>query len=111
MAKESLSEQMQEILFQLNIPLTVNWIPNSGRTIHGEIKENILFIYDENMSEMWTTFTHEMIEFKLKKVTSVYRETVNALIEVIQKMVYNEKETFIEAIPSLIDAVQKAKSH
>lgn len=41
----------------------------------------------------------------------MYRETVNALIEVVQKVAYTEKESFIESIPAMIDAVQNAKSH
>ena len=110
MAIDSFYEQMQKILARLNIPLTVNWTPNSNKTIHGEIKQSILFIYDANENDAWDTFTHEMLEYKLKKVTNVYRETVNALIEVIQKVTYTEKESFIESIPILIDAVQNAKS-
>jgi hypothetical protein len=102
-------EQMQEILNRLNIPLKLKWAPNSHKPIHGEINQNILFIYDENEKDAWETFTHEMLEFKLKKVNDVYRETVNALIEVIQKITYVEKESFIESIPIMIDAIQKVK--
>jgi hypothetical protein len=101
---------MQEILSRFNIPLKLKWAPNSNKPIHGEINQNILFIYDMNETDAWETFTHELFEYKLKKVSTVYRETVNSLIEVIQKIAYTEKESFIESIPILIDAVQKAKS-
>jgi hypothetical protein len=110
-ASEVLSQQMQEILNRFNIPLKLKWTPNSNKPIHGEINQNILFIYDVNETDAWKTLTHEMFEYKLKKVSNVYRETVNSLIEVIQKIAYTEKESFIESIPILIDAVQKAKSH
>jgi len=109
-AIESFFEQMQQILVSLNVPLTVKWMPNPNKTIHGEIKQNILFIYDEKKNEAWDTFTHEMLEYKLKKVTNIYRKTVNALIEVIQEIAYTEKESFIESLPFLIVAVQNAKS-
>jgi hypothetical protein len=111
MASEVFIDQIQGILNSLNIPLKLKWTPNLDKPIHGEIKQNILFIYDEIESDAWETFIHEMFEYKLKKVSNVYRETVNALIEVIQQIAYTEKESFIESIPILVDTVKKAKSH
>ena len=106
-----LEMKMQKLVDSFNIPLRVVWSPDSEAKLHGEIVNSCIVIYDVDEEEVWDTFTHELIEYKLKKVTNVYRETVNALIEVIQKVAYNEKESFIETIPILTDAAQKAKSH
>jgi hypothetical protein len=105
-----LEVKMQKLVDSFNIPLRVVWNPDSRAKLHGEIVNSCIVIYDVDEEEAWDTFTHEMLEYKLKKVTSVYRETVNALIEVIQKVAYIEKESFIEAIPILTDAVRNAKS-
>jgi hypothetical protein len=102
--------RLQKLVDSFNIPLRVVWNPDKEAKCHGEIANGCIEIYDVDEAGVWDTITHEILEYKLKKVTNVYRETVNALIEVIQKVAYSEKESFIESIPFLIDAVQNAKS-
>jgi hypothetical protein len=105
-----LEVRMQKLLNSFNIPLRVVWSPDPTAKCDGEIANGCIVIYDVDEEEVWDTFIHELLEYMLKKVTNVYRETVNALIEVIQKVAYTEKESFIETIPTVIDAVQNAKS-
>jgi len=104
-----LEVKMQKLVESFNIPLRVVWSPDPEAECHGEIAKGCIMIFDIDEEEAWDTFTHELIEYKLKKVTNVYRETVNALIEVLQKVANNEKESFIESTPVLIKAVEKAK--
>ena len=101
--------RIQKLVDSFNIPLRVVWSPDPKASCHREIVNSCIIIYDVDEEEVWNTFVHEMLEYKLKNVITVYLETVNALIEVIQKVAYNEKEYFIESIPTLIDAVQNAK--
>lgn len=98
-----LSREMQEAVDRLGIPLTVVWTPNPNKPIHGEIKESLLCIYDKLESDALATFMHEVIEFKFKAVTRVYRTMINSLINGYEKLAYQEKEEFIEFIPRLID--------
>jgi hypothetical protein len=98
----NLELRMQKLVDSFNIALRVVWSPDPKAKCHGEIVNRCIIIYDVNEGEVWDTFIHEIIEYKLKKVTNVYRETVNALIDVIQKVAYTEKESFIETIPTLI---------
>jgi hypothetical protein len=44
---EGLGRQMQRTLDRLGIPLTVVWAPDSNRSVHGEIKQDVLCVYDE----------------------------------------------------------------
>ena len=102
--------RMQKLLDSFSIPLRVVWSPDTEAKCHGEIKNGFLMLYDASEEDAWDTFTHELIEYKLNKVTKVYREMTNALIEAFQKVAYAEKETFIETMPNLVNAVQGAKS-
>ncbi len=96
--------KMQKILGRLGIPLSVAWIPDDAKSVHGEIKQGTIFIYDQAETDAFATFTHEVIEFKLKEVTKVYRVLINNLIEGYEKLAYQRKEEFIEFIPMLIEA-------
>jgi hypothetical protein len=93
---------MQRTLDRLGIPLIVVWTPNPNKSVHGEIKENVLCIYDEQPNDVSATFMHEVIEFKLKKVTRVYRSMINSLIEGYEKLAYQEKEEFIEYVQRIL---------
>ncbi len=93
---------MQKILDRLGIPLSVAWIPDDAKSIHGEIKQDTIYIYDQTETDAFATFTHEIIEFKLKEVTRVYRVLINNLIDGYEELVYQQKEDFIEFVPKLI---------
>jgi len=96
---------MQDTLNRLNISLKVVWEPlvSSGR--HGEIKDGFLLIYDREENDVWSTFVHEIVEYRLKEVTRVYRQLINSLIEGYESLAYSSKEKFIDSLPSIFEAV------
>jgi hypothetical protein len=100
-------KQMQDCLNQLGINLVVLWTPNESKSVHGEIKGNIIFLYDSEKAEAWSTFTHEITEYKLQAVTRPYRILVNNLIEAVEKSIYAEKEQFIEFLPKMIEVIKQ----
>jgi hypothetical protein len=89
----------------------VVWVPGDAKSIHGEIKHGIIYIYDQAETDAFATFLHEAIEFKLKEVTRVYRVLINSLIDGYEKLAYQQKEEFIEFIPRLFEAKEKADSN
>ena len=102
--KEDSVKQMQGILDRLSIRLCVAWLPDDGKSIHGEIKQGPIYIYDQTKTDAFASFTHGIIEFKLKEVTRVYRVLINKLIDGYEKLTYQQKEDFIESIPKLIES-------
>ena len=100
-------KQMQDCLNQLGINLVVLWTPNESKSVHGEIKGNVIFLYDSEKAEAWSTFTHEVTEYKLQAVTRPYRILVNNLIEAVEKSIYAEKEQFIEFLPKMIEVIKQ----
>jgi len=65
------TRQMEKILEELGIPLTVTWIPQPQSMKHGEIDNTskTLFIYDADSEHAWKTFLHEILELKLQDYT------------------------------------------
>jgi hypothetical protein len=100
---------MQECLDRLGLPLRVAWTPNKTQDKHGLIEESsrTIFLFDETESEAWTTFTHEVFEWKLRETLRPYRETINGLIEVIERTCYKRKEEFLEAIPNILRVIEE----
>jgi len=100
---------MQRALVRLGIPLRVVWIPDKRNGKHGEIRSNTLFIYDNDAEEAWSTFQHEVYEFKFKQVTHPYYALVNSLIDVFQKLVYERKEDFLAALPRIDEVIAEER--
>jgi len=100
--------RMQQIIDHLKIPLKVVWIPNPENRKHGiiEVDSGTLFIFDVKEEDAWQTFIHEILEWKFKSVTRVYRTIINSLIEALEKVVYSRKEEFLEFLPELFKQVE-----
>jgi hypothetical protein len=111
--KAAVEAKMQRCLDKLGLPLRVVWAPNGNHDKHGLIEESsrTIFLFDEAESEAWATFTHEILEFRLKDVTKTYRALVNGLIELFERLVYEKKESFLESIPGILKTVEEQRTN
>ena len=82
------------------------WTPEKSSK-RGEVilKERLIIVYDKDPSKAWETFRHELVELKLRRVLRPYRILCNKLIEVVEKVTYEEKEAFINELPDLLQAI------
>ena len=94
----TLEELMNEFVEKLNLPLEVTYVPDSKSSKHAEIKERVILVYDTDEETAWTSLLHELIEYRLRTVTSTYRRLTNKLIEFAEAEVYAKKELTIEQI-------------
>ncbi len=101
---------MQEMVDRLGVCLTVVWVPDESKSVKGELKDGFLYVYDQEQAEAFATLSHEIVEFKLKSLTKVYRCMINSLIDGYEKLAYKEKEEFIEFIPRINEAMKSQTS-
>jgi hypothetical protein len=101
--------QMQSCLDRLGVPLTVHWVPDKAKPVHGEIRGSALFVYDLDEEEAWFTLQHEIAEYKLQSVTRPYRLLVNSLLEAIEKSLYAQKEEFVNSLPKMSAIIEEVQ--
>ena len=104
-----IQKQMQDCIGRLGVNLIIIWKPDKAKSIHGEIKSNVLFLYDSEEKEAWATFGHEITEYKLQSVTRPYRILINNLIDAVEKSVYAEKEQFIDFLPRMMEVIKEER--
>lgn len=110
-AKTETIKRMQKCLDRLGVPLNVVWLPKPHAKVHGEIEvsSRTLFLYGSNQDDVWDTFLHECLEWKVRGFVKVYRNVINGLIEIIEKTCYKNKEEFLEFLPRVFKLVEEEK--
>jgi hypothetical protein len=88
--------------------LHVAWVPNGNSNLSGEIRSNLVLIYETEAEKAIDTLRHEFIDYIVsrsikpyQKVTILYKSIINALIEQIGQEAYEEKELAVEALRKL----------
>jgi len=111
MGRAEVERRMQRVLDGLGIPLKVRWNSNPKTPESGLIdtETGTIFIYDQDEEEAWKTLTHEILEYKFRTVFSAYRQLVNHLIEVIERLLYEKKEALLDFIPQIIKRIEKER--
>ena len=87
--------------------LRLEWTPRrelskSGKELSGEVKGNVVFIYDEDYCEALKTLRHELIDYCVSQAIEPYKEVTNRLIKMINDEAYKRKEKVVEALTRLI---------
>jgi len=105
----NIEENMSNVLERVGYKgWTSAWAPGKSSK-RGEVipRERLIIVYDEDPQRAWETFRHELVELKLRRVLRPYRVLCNKLIEVVEKVTYEEKEAFIKELPDLLQVIQE----
>ena len=78
--------------------LKVRWIPNGSEKLSGEVKGEIIFIYDKEEEFALETLKHEFLDYAISKVIEPYKNVINKLIQLINEESYKKKEKLINAL-------------
>ncbi|MFH2110976.1 MAG: hypothetical protein ABIJ47_06930 [Candidatus Bathyarchaeota archaeon] len=110
-AHDGIQNNMRITLNRLGLGLwSARWLPDSTKRIRGKADPETMSIevYDVNEAEAWGTFVHEVVEIKMRSALRPYRVLVNKLIEGYQEIADHEKDSFIESLMDVFDAVHES---
>ncbi len=85
--------------------LSLVWSPNKSTHLSGEVKEETVFIYEEEYDKALDTLRHEFLDYAISKIIDPYKEVTNLLIGHINKDAYTKKEKLVESLCQLIKDV------
>jgi len=86
----------------LGYELIVEWLPGGKVEICGEVKENVILIYEDNETKAIETLRHEFLDFVISQTVEPYQKIANKLIGLINDEAYLRKEKLVEALVALI---------
>ena len=83
--------------------LDVCWAPRPDLRISGEVRESMIYVYDQNREEALRTLRHEYLDCLLtRRVVNPLIAMVNAFIKLREREIYQEKEKIVNVLSGLI---------
>jgi len=89
-------------LLGLSLDLKVIWKPSSDGMLSGEVKNNIIFVYEVDEEKAVDTLQHEFLDYCVSQAIQPYKEVTNRLIRMINEDAYGRKERIVEALVKLL---------
>ena len=100
-----LEEELKRLqqISNLGLGLRVAWVPSPEKALSGEVKGNIIYIYEEDGQKAIEVLRHEVLDHLVSKAIEPYRMVTNELIKLINRDSYKKKEKIVEALCQLFE--------
>jgi hypothetical protein len=102
--ENNLTKELEFLKRRLNLghELTLKWLPGEKDGICGEVKENVILIYEDNETKAIETLKHEFLDYLVSKAIEPYQKITNKLIGLINDEAYLRKAKLVEVLAVLI---------
>jgi len=87
----------------LGLELKVVWKPSPDGTLSGEVKNNVIYVYEVDEEKAVDTLRHEFLDYCVSQAIQPYKEVTNKLIRMINEDAYRRKERIVEALVKLLN--------
>ena len=86
----------------LGFDLKIVWEPSPEKALSGEVKGDIIHIYEMVEGKAVEVLRHEFLDFCISQAIEPYRMVTNKLIKLINEDMYKEKERIVEGLIRLL---------
>ena len=99
-----LKEELERLKGMLGVghELRMVWSPSSDSKLSGEVKGNVLYIYESDGFRAVDVLRHEFIDYLVSEAVEPYRSVTNKLIQLLNEVAYKNKEKVVEALIKLL---------
>jgi len=83
--------------------LKVRWVPNPNSDRHGEVKGDVVYVYDEDEERALLTLKHEFIDYHISSdVVEPLIKYINMQKCLIEDLIYGRKERLVKRFLKLL---------
>lgn len=103
--QEELEKELRRLEEKLGsgYDLKVVWSPRRGSKISGEVKGDLIYVYEDEREPALETLKHELIDYRVSRAVKPYKDMANKFIELFNERAYRLKEDLVEDIGKLIE--------
>lgn len=102
-------EQLKKF-FEMGLELKVLWKPSADGALLGEVKNNLICLYEEDGEKAVDTLRHEFLDYCVSQAIDPYRKVTNKLIAMINEEAYLRKERIVESLTKILIYSEKSES-
>ena len=98
---KSLQDELSEALPRFGLgEWRVVLIPDEKQKVGGQVlaEEKTILVFEKDPVKARDALLHEVVEIKIQPLIVEYQESVNALIKLVERLSYREKERVIKDI-------------
>ena len=93
----------------LGLELNLVWKPNPDGALSGEVKNNLVYVYEVDEEKAVDTLRHEFLDYCVSRAIEPYRKVTNKLIAILNEEAYRRKERIVEALVKLLNRDMRAQ--
>ena len=111
MLSQRLGAELEQLkrLSGLGLKLEVVWMPSSDGMLSGEVKNNLIYVYEVDEKKAVDTLHHEFLDYCVSQAIQPYKEVTNRLIRMINEDAYRKKERIVEALVKLLNKDRRTR--
>jgi len=94
-------EAMKRISKQ-GLELEVQWFPREDGLLSGEVKGDVIYIYESDEQKALDVLEHEFVDYLVTLAIDPLKLMINSLLKLVNRMAYLNKEKSVEAIRTLL---------
>ena len=84
--------------------LKLVWLPDETHRLAGEVKGDVVYIYETSYRAAVDTLHHELVDWLVCNAVKPYQDVLNQLIRYLNDKAYEEKEKVVEKIRKALAA-------
>jgi hypothetical protein len=100
-----LERELRTLMEKLGINgLKVLWTPDASGKLSGDVKGQVVYIYEPDLEKARETLRHEVLDYFVSQPFEPLRRLTNKLIELVNDEVYKRKERVVDALTGLTES-------
>ena len=94
--------EMMKTISKQGLGLKVLWLPREDGPLSGEVKGNVIYIYESDEEKALDVLEHEFVDYLVTMGIDPFKLMINSLIKLVNRMAYLNKEKSVEALRALL---------
>ena len=94
--------ELMKAISKQGLDLEVQWLPREDGPLSGEVKDDVIYIYESDEQKALDVLEHEFVDYLVTMAIDPLKLLTNSLIKLVNSMAYLNKEKYVEAIRALL---------
>jgi hypothetical protein len=102
--------ELMKAISKQGLDLEVQWLPREDVPLSGEVKGDVIYIYESDEEKALDVLEHEFVDYLVTMGIGPFKLMANSMIKLVNRMAYLNKEKSVEAIRALLKERRRSET-